>query len=265
MSGLSAGVLDMIVLAQTAGDVAAIVEPGASEAAPDVDFSAYGMFVRATWVVQAVMIMLVVASFWSWAVIFEKWFAFSRLKRQVARFEDDFWSGQPLDDLFDRLGERARSPIERIFVSGMTEWRRSFRKTGGLIAGTQARIDRAMNVAIARESAAINRRLPFLATVGSVSPFVGLFGTVWGIKHAFESIATQQNTNLAVVAPGIAEALLATALGLLAAIPAVVAYNRLVAEAEGLTTGLENFADEFATILGRQIDRSQNKPEMEDA
>ncbi|MEM7506792.1 MAG: protein TolQ [Pseudomonadota bacterium] len=214
------------------------------------------MFVRATWVVQAVMIMLVAASFWSWAIIFEKWMNFSRLRRQVGRFEDDFWSGQPLDDLFDRLGERARSPIERIFVSGMTEWRRSFAKSGGLIAGTTARIDRAMNVAIARESAAINRRLPFLATVGSVSPFVGLFGTVWGIKHAFESIATQQNTNLAVVAPGIAEALLATALGLLAAIPAVVAYNRLVAEAEQLTGGLENFADEFATILGRQIDRN---------
>ncbi|MEM0924148.1 MAG: protein TolQ [Pseudomonadota bacterium] len=223
------------------------------------------MFVRATLVVQAVMVMLVLASFWSWAVMFEKWTSFARLKRQMARFEDAFWSGQPLDDLFDRLGERAQSPVERIFTAGMTEWRRSFRKTGGLIAGTQARIDRAMNVAIARESAAINRRLPFLATVGSVSPFVGLFGTVWGIKHAFESIATQQNTNLAVVAPGIAEALLATALGLLAAIPAVVAYNRLVAEAEGLTTGLENFADEFATILGRQIDRSGAKPEMEDA
>ena len=146
-------------------------------------------------------------------------------------------------------------PIERIFTAGMTEWRRSLRQEGGLIPGTQSRVDRAMNVAIARESEAANKRLSYLATVGSVSPFVGLFGTVWGIKHAFESIAVQQNTNLAVVAPGIAEALLATALGLLAAIPAVVAYNRLSADAERLTGGLENFADEFSTILGRQIDR----------
>ncbi|MEM6934076.1 MAG: protein TolQ [Pseudomonadota bacterium] len=214
------------------------------------------MFIQATWVVQIVMLLLVLASFWSWAIIFEKIINFAKLNRQSGRFEDDFWSGQPLDELFDRLGSRANSPIERIFVAGMTEWRRSFAKSGGLIPGTTARIDRAMNVAIARESESINRRLPFLATVGSVSPFVGLFGTVWGIKTAFEDIATQQNTNLAVVAPGIAEALLATALGLLAAIPAVVAYNRLIADAERLTGAFENFADEFTTILGRQIDRS---------
>ncbi|MEM8790496.1 MAG: protein TolQ [Pseudomonadota bacterium] len=214
------------------------------------------MFVSATWVVQVVMVMLVVASFWSWAIIFEKSISFSRLGGQTRKFEDTFWSGQPLDELFDRLGEGGRSPIERVFTAGMTEWRRSFAKTGGLIPGTMARVERAMNVTIARESSSINRRLSFLATVGSVSPFIGLFGTVWGIKTAFEDIATQQNTNLAVVAPGIAEALLATALGLLAAIPAVVAYNRLVADAEGLTGGLENFADEFSTILGRQIDRA---------
>ncbi|MBY8974880.1 protein TolQ [Rhodobacteraceae bacterium NNCM2] len=243
----------LLPFAQAVGETAAL---GQAEAVDAVDFSVYAMFARATWVVKAVMILLVVASFWSWAIIFEKMISFSKLKRQAGRFEDDFWSGQPLDELFDRLGDRARSPIERIFVSGMTEWRRSFGKSGGLIPGTTARIDRAMNVAISRESEAINRRLSFLATVGSVSPFIGLFGTVWGIKHAFESIATQQNTNLAVVAPGIAEALLATALGLLAAIPAVIAYNRLVADAEQLTGALENFADEFTTILGRQIDRS---------
>ncbi|MFK7943901.1 MAG: protein TolQ [Paracoccaceae bacterium] len=212
------------------------------------------MFLQATFVVQVVMVLLVAASFWAWAIIFEKWWAFGRLRRASTRFEDGFWSGQPLDDLFDRISDKARTPIERVFVAGMTEWRRSFNE-GGLIPGTQQRVDRAMNVAIARESESINRRLPFLASVGSVAPFVGLFGTVWGIKHSFESIATQQNTNLAVVAPGIAEALLATALGLLAAIPAVMAYNRLIGEAESLTGGLENFADEFSTILARQIDR----------
>ncbi|MEM9735325.1 MAG: protein TolQ [Pseudomonadota bacterium] len=213
------------------------------------------MFIRATLVVQVVMVMMVVASFWSWAIIIEKVMSFARLRRQTSRFEDDFWSGQPLDELFDRLGSRAKSPIERVFTAGMGEWRRSFAQSGGLIPGALQRIDRAMNVAIARESDGINRRLSFLATVGSVSPCVGLFGTVWGIKHSFESIAVMQNTNLAVVAPGIAEALLATALGLLAAIPATVAYNRLLSDAETLTGGLENFADEFATILGRQIDR----------
>jgi biopolymer transport protein TolQ len=174
---------------------------------------------------------------------------------QSSRFEDQFWSGKPLDELFERIGDRPSTPIERVFTAGMTEWRRSLRQEGGLIPGTQARVDRAMNVAIAREGEEANRRLSYLATVGSVAPFVGLFGTVWGIKHSFEAIAMQQNTNLAVVAPGIAEALLATALGLLAAIPAVVAYNRLSADAERLTGGLENFADEFSTILGRQIDR----------
>ncbi|MEM0987953.1 MAG: protein TolQ [Pseudomonadota bacterium] len=219
-----------------------------------------GMFLQATFVVQAVMIILVLGSFWSWAIIIEKWFVFSRLRGQASRFEDGFWSGQPLDDLFDRVSGKARAPIERVFVAGMTEWRKSFGDSG-LMPGTQQRVDRAMNVAIARESEKINSRLTFLASVGSVAPFVGLFGTVWGIKHSFESIATQQNTNLAVVAPGIAEALLATALGLLAAIPAVMAYNRLIGEAESLTGALENFADEFSTILARQIDRRGPKGE----
>lgn len=257
-------------LAQSAGDAASLAEPLAETlaepAAPEgtVDFSLTTMFLKATWVVQVVMVMLIAASFWSWAIVIEKALAFRRLRGQMAAFEDSFWSGQPLDQLFERLGERGRSPIERIFVAGMTEWRRSFSKSGGLIPGTIQRVDRAMNVAIARESAQINNRLPFLATVGSVAPFVGLFGTVWGIKTAFEDIATQQNTNLAVVAPGIAEALLATALGLLAAIPAVVAYNRLLGDAESLNGGLENFADEFSTILGRQIDR-QAVPEKRPA
>ena len=136
----------------------------------------------------------------------------------------------------------------------MNEWRRSHRDDGGLIAGATARIDRAMSVAINRESDRLTAGLPFLATVGSTAPFIGLFGTVWGIKTAFEEIAISQNTSLAVVAPGIAEALVATALGLLAAIPAVVLYNKLSADSDRLTGNYESFADEFSTILSRQLD-----------
>ena len=248
MAGLGAGVL--------AAAQATIADGAAGAPGTEPDFSVYAMFMQATITVKLTMILLVLSSFWSWAIIIEKWITYSRLRRGSGRFEDAFWSGQPLDDLFDRISDKPRAPIERVFVSGMTEWRRSFGDSG-LIPGTQSRVDRAMNVSIARESETINKRLAFLATVGSVAPFVGLFGTVWGIKHSFESIATQQNTNLAVVAPGIAEALLATAMGLLAAIPAVVAYNRLSSEAESLTGGLENFSDEFSTILARQIDRRQ--------
>lgn len=267
LTGIGMGVL---VAAQAAGaDTGPVVTEletltGGGGAAGSVgappDFSFMGMFMQATLVVQVVMVILILASFWAWAIIIEKWVMYSRLRGQSSRFEDGFWSGQALDDLFDRVSERARTPIERVFVAGMTEWRRSFTE-GSLIPGTLQRVDRAMNVAIARESEKINNRLGFLASVGSVSPFIGLFGTVWGIKHSFESIATQQNTNLAVVAPGIAEALLATALGLLAAIPAVMAYNRLLADAESLTGGLENFADEFSTILARQIERRGMKVE----
>ena len=169
-------------------------------------------------------------------------------------FDRAFWSGEPLDELFDKIGPSARGASERIFFAGMLEWRRSHRKDGGLIAGAQARIDRSMDVAIAKESEKLNKGLSFLATVGSTAPFVGLFGTVWGIKHAFEQIAISQNTNLAVVAPGIAEALLATAVGLIAAIPAVVFYNKLNADSEQIIGGFEAFADEFSTILSRQLD-----------
>ncbi|MEM1384517.1 MAG: protein TolQ [Pseudomonadota bacterium] len=228
----------------------------APQAAEQVDFSTFALFLRATPTVQAVMIMLILASFWSWAIIVEKALSFRKLWKSSGKFEDEFWSGQPLDKLFDRIGSSAKTPMERVFVAGMTEWNRSIGQEGGLLPGTLQRVERAMNVTIARETEGIGKRLPFLASVGSVSPFVGLFGTVWGIKHAFEAIATQQNTNLAVVAPGIAEALFATALGLLAAIPAVIAYNRLNTDADRLSGSLENFADEFSTILGRQIDRA---------
>jgi biopolymer transport protein TolQ len=197
---------------------------------------------------------LVVASFWSWSIIIQKIIIYRKARLEAEIFDRRFWSGDPLDGLFDDIGPDPAGQSERIFAAGMTEWRRSHRNDGNLIAGATARIDRSMDVAIAKESEGLQSGLQVLATVGSTAPFIGLFGTVWGIMHAFVEIAEQQNTNLAVVAPGIAEALLATGLGLIAAIPAVIFYNKLSADADRIVAGYEAFADEFATILSRQLD-----------
>lgn len=222
--------------------------------AQGIDFSLWGLFARATLTVKLVIMLLVVASFWAWSIIIQKHIRYRAARREAAVFDEAFWSGEPLDTLFDQVGAQPRGSSQKIFAAGMTEWRRSHRDDGGLIAGAQARIDRSMDVAIAKEAEALTKGLPVLATVGSTAPFVGLFGTVWGIMNAFVEIAEQQNTSLAVVAPGIAEALLATALGLLAAIPAVIFYNKLSADSDRIIAGYEAFADEFATILSRQLD-----------
>ncbi|MDO9637520.1 MAG: protein TolQ [Pseudotabrizicola sp.] len=222
--------------------------------AQEIDFSLIALFARATLTVKVVMIMLMVMSFWSWATIVQRHILYRLARREAAVFDRAFWSGEPLDELFEKIGPTPEGASEKIFAAGMMEWRRSHRQDGALIAGAQARIDRAMNVAIARESERLNNGLSFLATTGATAPFIGLFGTVWGIKHAFEQIAISQNTNLAVVAPGIAEALLATGIGLVAAIPAVVFYNKLNSDSERILGGYESFADEFATILSRQLD-----------
>ena len=222
--------------------------------AQEIDFSLVALFLRATFTVKVVMIMLLVSSFWSWAIIVQKHIQFRKARGEAGIFDRAFWSGEPLDELFEKIGPTPDGASGKIFAAGMLEWRRSHRQDGGLIAGAQARIDRSMDVAIAKESENLNSGLSFLATVGSTAPFIGLFGTVWGIKHSFGQIAISQNTNLAVVAPGIAEALLATAVGLIAAIPAVVFYNKLNADAERIIGGYEAFADEFATILSRQLD-----------
>ncbi|MDZ4094450.1 MAG: protein TolQ [Paracoccaceae bacterium] len=222
--------------------------------AQEIDFSLFALFARATFTVKLVMIMLMVMSFWSWAIIIQKHISFRLARREAGIFDRAFWSGEPLDELFEKIAPQPDGSSEKIFASGMLEWRRSHRQDGALIAGAQARIDRSMDVAIAKESERLNKGLSFLATVGSTAPFIGLFGTIWGIKHSFEQIAISQNTNLAVVAPGIAEALLATGIGLVAAIPAVVFYNKLNADSERIIGGYEAFADEFATILSRQLD-----------
>lgn len=224
-------------------------------AASEIDFSVLAMFARATLTVKIVVIVLIVASFWSWAIIFQKHLNYRRARGAADEFEEAFWSGRALDEVYDEVREEPRDGSERIFVSGMREWQRSHKAGGDLIGGTQARVDRAMNVAIGRESDELTSGLGFLATVGAIAPFVGLFGTVWGIKVAFEEIAIQQDTSLAVVAPGIAEALMATALGLLAAIPAVIFYNKLSGDADKLSARQEAFADEFSMILSRQIEK----------
>jgi biopolymer transport protein TolQ len=232
------------------------MQPDTLAAAQQIDFSLLALFFRATLTVKLVMLILIAASVWSWAIIIQKLIDLRRVRDEAREFDHQFWSGEPLDQVYEKVGPEPTGPAARVFAAGMTEWRRSHRKDGGLIAGTQARIERAMNVAIGREADGLSKGLTFLATVGSIAPFVGLFGTVWGIKHAFEEIALQQSTNLAVVAPGIAEALLATGLGLLAAIPAVIFYNKLNQDTETVIGSYESFSVDFSMILSRQLDRA---------
>jgi biopolymer transport protein TolQ len=223
-----------------------------------IDMSVYGLFMQADWVVKAVMIALLLASFWSWAIIFEKMLRLRSLKKSAQAFEDTFWSGVSLEDLYDRVGAKPDDPMSSIFSAAMREWRRSVSKGLATSATARAalrqRIEQVMSVTIQREMEAIEKRLGFLATVGANATFVGLFGTVWGIMNSFGHIAQSKNTSLAVVAPGIAEALFATAIGLVAAIPATIFYNKFVADVNKQAGRLEGFADEFAAILSRQID-----------
>jgi biopolymer transport protein TolQ len=209
-------------------------------------------------IVKLVMLILLLASFWSWAVIFDKALRLRRLRQSAASFEETFWSGGSLDDLFDRVGQRPVDPMSAVFAAAMREWRRSAAKgllgTAVMRASLQQRIERVMNVTVGREMDRAERFMSYLATVGSTAPFVGLFGTVWGIMDSFQSIAASKNTSLAVVAPGIAESLFATALGLVAAIPAVIAYNKLSGDFNRYAGRLEAFASEFSAILSRQLD-----------
>ena len=220
-------------------------------------FTPVGLFVRADIVVKSVLLLLILASFWTWVLIIDKSMAFGSLKRKANRFETNFWSGRSLDEMYAQHAQRADQPFTAVFVAALREWKRSF-ETGPLketqLSSLKDRVERAMNVSIQREVEKIERGLGYLATVGSTAPFVGLFGTVWGIMTAFQAIAARQDTTLAVVAPGIADALFATALGLVAAIPAVVAYNRFLNELGRYTGRLEAFAEEFSTFLSRQLD-----------
>ena len=224
--------------------------------------SIWSLLINADIIVKGVILILVVASFWCWTIIFEKTIRFRRLRELAERFEEAFWSGGSLEELYDRVGNRPDHPMAAIFVAAMTEWRRSTggdRGPGGvggkgLTVGSHQRIGQAMQVALNREVEKLERYMDYLATVGSTAPFIGLFGTVWGIMNSFQSIAASKNTSLAVVAPGIAEALFATALGLVAAIPAVIAYNKLSGDLSRYEGRLDAFSAEFSAILSRQLE-----------
>jgi len=223
-------------------------------AGPAGGFSLFALFWQSHIVVKLVILGLLTASIWCWAIIVDKQLLFTRARRQMDDFESVFWSGQSLEQLYQQASGREVHGLAALFVSAMREWKRTYESGVRSLQGLGGRIDRVMDVTLAREVDRLERRLLVLATVGSAGPFIGLFGTVWGIMSSFQAIAASNNTSLAVVAPGIAEALLATALGLLAAIPAVVFYNKFSAQVSRLATRMEGFADEFAAILSRQID-----------
>jgi len=218
------------------------------------DFSFLSLFWRADWVVKAVMIILILASIWSWAIAVDKLITFFQLRRRATLFEETFWSGRTLEELASSLGQDTRDPMARVFAAAMREWEES--KTGNRseanMHSTKERIDRVMNLVVNRELAKAEGGLTVLATVGSASVFIGLFGTVWGIMNSFRALSSASSTSLSAVAPGIAEALIATAIGLFAAIPAVIAYNRYSDQVERLETRYDNFVDEFTTLVQRQ-------------
>jgi biopolymer transport protein TolQ len=218
------------------------------------DLSLWGLFWQAHLVVKAVMIGLIVASVWTWAIIIDKWLLFKRLHKQMDQFEERFWSGQSIEELYRSLQEQAQTGMHAVFVAAMGEWKQAVSGSVRRFASLQTRIDKVLDATIQREAERYDSKLLILATVGSAGPFIGLFGTVWGIMTSFTSIAASKNTSLAVVAPGIAEALFATAIGLAAAIPAVIAYNVFQKQSARAQGRLEGFADEFSAILSRQID-----------
>jgi len=216
--------------------------------------SLWGLFMEADIVVKLVMIGLLAASVWVWAVVFEKWTSLRKVNKEADGFEDRFWSGGSLDELFEKEGGNPAHPMAAVFAAAMGEWRRTARVAGADVSRTSVRerIDRAIAVTVQREMDRMERWMVFLASVGATAPFIGLFGTVWGIMHSFSAIAAMHNTNLAVVAPGIAEALFATAIGLVAAIPAVLAYNQISTSLARFASRLEGFGSEFSAILSRQ-------------
>ena len=226
----------------------------ANLAAPGGDLSLWGLFMQADIIVKLVMIGLLAASVWVWAIAFEKWTTLRRCKTQADVFEDKFWAGGSLDELFEQEGAKPVHPLAAVFGAAMGEWRRSARVAGTDVSrvAVRERVERAMGVTIQREMDRMERWMVFLASVGSTAPFIGLFGTVWGIMHSFSAIAASHNTNLSVVAPGIAEALFATAIGLVAAIPAVLLYNKISTDLGRFAGRLEGFSTEFGAILSRQ-------------
>ena len=214
----------------------------------------WGLFIQAGFIVKLVMLGLLAASVWTWAIVVDKSVSYGRARRQLDSFEQVFWSGQSLEELYRDLASKPVNDMAAVFVAAMREWKRSFENGGRSVASLSQRIDKVLDVTIQRETERLESKLLVLSTIASAAPFIGLFGTVWGIMTSFTAISVSKNSSLAVVAPGIAEALFATAIGLFAAIPALMAYNKLQAEVAKAQGRLEAFADEFSAILSRQID-----------
>lgn len=230
-----------------------------SAAASSMDVSIIGLIMQAGPVVKFVMLVLFLSSVWSWAVIIEKWVSIKSMLFEIQRFEKSFWSGQSLDSLYEKTKGHAKNPMAQVFVAAMQEWHRRSRveQTSAieLRAGVKERINQAMHVAMNKALDKIDNNVSTLATIGSSAPFIGLFGTVWGIMVSFQSIAASKNTTLAVVAPGIAEALLATAFGLVAAIPAVIFYNKFANQISNISNSLEVFGMELGALMSRELDK----------
>ncbi len=222
--------------------------------------SMFSLFTQASWVVKSIIVLLVGCSFWSWTIIFAKFAMISKIKKNANRFEEAFWNCGSIDVFFESINAKSSDPFVSVFITGMKEWKRAKEKIKTVIGGISLgdRVVRVMEVMVGREIDYLEQHLGFLATVGSTAPFVGLFGTVWGIMNSFEAIGISQNTNLAAVAPGIAEALFTTALGLVVTIPAVVAYNKIANEINRYRSRLEAFVDEFSAIISRQMEDSEN-------
>lgn len=220
------------------------------------DLSMIGLFAQASITVKLVILLLLACSFWSWTIIFAKFSFLKKLQYNANKFEDAFWNSGSIDALFDNLPNKSDDPFVAVFAAGMKEWKRAKKKVKSAIEGitVKDRVDRMMRVTVGREIDYLEKHVGFLATVGSTAPFVGLFGTVWGIMNSFESIGFDKNTSLTSVAPGIAEALFATALGLIVTIPAVIAYNKISSEINRYQSRLEAFVDEFSTVISYQME-----------
>ena len=218
----------------------------------------FQLFLQADLFTKVIMLLLLLASVWSWAVIIDKSFRLMRLVRKANGFEKQFWSGAPLDDLYRQLAKRPDHPMALMFATAMEEWRESPRTTDvSFNRGMVGRIGQVMDLTRDREVESLENNLSWLGTIASTAPFVGLLGTVWGIMNSFQSIAATKNSTLAVVAPGIAEALFATALGLIAAIPALIAYNKLSGSIDRYANRLTSFSEEFAVVLSRELDQAK--------
>ena len=210
------------------------------------DFSIIQLFLRADFVVKSVIIILIAASIYSWALIFEKQRLFKKIEKSTNNFEEKFWKSKSAENFYNNLSNKNKDPLTNIFQSAMVELIKTKSKSSSV---QTARVSRVLEISVDKEINLIEKHFTFLATVGSTAPFIGLFGTVWGIMNSFQSIAISRNTSLAIVAPGIAEALFATALGLLAAVPAVVAYNKFTSDSRKYSGRIENFSKRFISII----------------